>query len=133
MPYSFEFEPARSFLRCILSGNITDRQLFDCYRAAVRHVRRQDPALAILDLTNIASVEVSPATVQALARSEPTLPASRPRFIVAPTDHLYGMSRMYQILGEHSGPRLQVVRSAAELYAALGPDLHFEPMVESPI
>jgi len=131
MPYLFELEPALSFLRCIVSGNITDKQLFDCYRAAVRHVRWKDTALAILYLTNVASVEVSPATVQALARSVPTLPAARPRFIVAPTDHLYGMSRMYQILAEHSRPRLQVVRSAAELYAAFGLDLHFEPLAES--
>jgi len=131
MPYLFEFEPAHSFLRCILSGDITDKQLFDCHRAALAHVQRKNPALAIVDLTNVASVEVSPATVRALAHSEPTLPGSRPRFIVAPTDHLYGMSRMYQILAEHSRPRLQVVRSAAELYAAFGLDLHFEPLAES--
>lgn len=131
MSYFFEFEPAHSILRCTLCGSITDQQLVDCYRTAVRHVQRTNPALAIVDLTSVASIEVSPATVQALARSEPTLPASRPRFIVAPRDHLYGLSRMYQILAERSRPRLQVLRSAAELYEAFGLELRFQAIIES--
>src|ERR1051326_3303021 len=131
MSYFFEFEPVHSFLRCSLSGSITDQHLIECYRTAVQHARRKDPALAILDLTSITSIEVAPGTVQALARSEPTLPGPRPRYIVAPTDHLYGMSRMYQILAERTRPRLQVVRSAAELYAAFGLELRFQAIVES--
>ena len=51
--------------------------------------------------------------------------------IVAPRDHLYGLSRMYQILAERSRPRLQVLRSAAELYEAFGLELRFQAIIES--
>jgi ABC-type transporter Mla MlaB component len=132
MPYLFEFEPAQSILRCTLSGHIDDKTLLECRKAAVRHVQQTNPAVAILDLTPISSIDVSPGTVQALARSDPAFPASRPKLIIAPSDHLYGMSRMYQLIGEQIRPSLQVVRSLAEAYAALDvAELHFSPVPES--
>jgi hypothetical protein len=132
MPYFFEFEPVQSILRCTMSGHIDDKTLLECRKEAVRHVRQTDPAAAILDLTLISSLQVSPRTVQGLARSEPAFPPSRPKFIVAPSDHLYGMSRMYQLIGERIRPSLQVVRSLAEAYAALGiAEPHFCPVPES--
>jgi hypothetical protein len=129
MPYLFEFEPVQAILRCSMSGQVTDQQLLECYRTAIRHVRQKNPLVSIVDLTGVTSILVSPATVQGLARCEPVLCPSRPRFIIAPTDHLYGLSRMYQIVGERVRPRLQVVRSLAEVFAAAGLDeLHFEPV-----
>ncbi|HMC31134.1 MAG TPA: hypothetical protein VKL99_09885 [Candidatus Angelobacter sp.] len=131
MPFLFEFEPVHCVLRCTMSGHVTDKELLECHGIAARYVRQMNPATAILDLTPVGPIDVSPATVQGLARSDPAFPPSRLKFIVAPTDHLYGMSRMYQLIGERIRPRLQVVRSLAEVYAALGvKDLHFEPIPE---
>ena len=131
MPYLFEFEPVQNVLRCTMSGHVTDKDLLDCHKMASRYVRQTDPTTAILDLTPVGSIEISPSTVQGLARSEPAFPPSRLKFIVAPSDHLYGMSRMYQLIGEQLRPRLQVVRSLNEAYAALGiEDLHFELIAE---
>jgi hypothetical protein len=132
VPYLFEFEPAQGILRCAMSGHITDRQLLECHKLGARYVRQKNPAISIVDLSAVSSIEVSPATVKDLARSEPALAASRPRFIVAPDDHLYGMSRMYQLTGEGIRPMLQVVRSLAEVYAAVGfRELQFEPLPDS--
>lgn len=132
MPYFFEFEPVQSILRCTMAGPIDDKILLDCRKEAVRHVQQTDPAALVLDLTLISSLDVSTRTVQALARSDPAFPPTRPKFIVAPNDHVYGMSRMYQLIGEPIRPRLQVVRSPAEAYAALGiAELHFGPVPES--
>jgi hypothetical protein len=115
-----------------MSGEVTDQQLLECRRTAVHCVRQKDPAVAIVDLTPVAFVDVSPGTVQGLARSDPAFPPSRPKFIVAPSDHLYGMSRMYQIVGEPKRPMLQVVRSLQEVYTELGMhQLHFEPFKDS--
>jgi hypothetical protein len=44
---------------------------------------------------------------------------SVPRIIVAPTPYLFGMSRMFQILGESKRPMLQVLSSTDEAYAQL--------------
>ena len=105
----------------------TENAGYDVIRVAKE--QQYNPATAILDLTPVGSIDISPATVQGLARSDPAFPPSRLKFIVAPTDHLYGMSRMYQLIGERIRPRLQVVRSLAEAYATLGvKDLHFEPV-----
>ncbi len=132
MPYFFEFEPAQSALRCTMSGQIADAHLLDCHKIFVRLARQKDPNLVILDLTSVSLLNVSPATVQRLARTAPVLPPMRRRFIIAPGDHLYGMSRMYQLIGESIRPGLQVVRSLAEAYAAAGiRDLRFEPISES--
>jgi hypothetical protein len=131
MPYLFEFEPVRRILRCTLSGHVTDKELLECHGQATQYVHTTDPDTAIVDLAPVETVNVSPATVQGLARSAPAFPPSRPKFIVAPTDHLYGMSRMYQLIGERIRPRLQVVRSLDEVYLALGVTaLHFEPLRE---
>jgi hypothetical protein len=94
-------------------------------------MQQTDPATAIVDLTPVDSIDISPATVQGLARSDPAFHPSRPKFIIAPTDHLFGMSRMYQLIGERIRPRLQVVRSLDEAYLALGvKELHFQPLTE---
>lgn len=131
MPYLFEFEPVQSVLRCTLSGHVNDRELLECHGKAVRYVQQTDPATVIVDLTPVVSIDISPATVQGLARSDPAFNPSRPKFIVAPTDHLYGMSRMYQLIGERTRPRLQVVRSLDEVYLALKiKDFHFQRLAD---
>ena len=54
---------------------------------------------------------------------------ARPRFIVASKALVFGLARMFQIMGEHSRPLLKVVRTMDEALAALGvQSLHFEPL-----
>ena len=55
--------------------------------------------------------------------------ANRPRFIVAPDIFLYGISRMFQIVGSDTRPLLQVVRSMDQALTALGVQSpNFEPL-----
>ena len=44
----------------------------------------------------------------------------RPRVIVASKKHVFGLSRMYQIMGESSTPLLKVVHTLDEALAELG-------------
>jgi hypothetical protein len=54
---------------------------------------------------------------------------SRPRFIVAPQTHAFGLMRMFQIVGDATRPELRVVRSLDEALAALNiTSPHFEPL-----
>ncbi|HZD93385.1 MAG TPA: hypothetical protein VE133_03970 [Candidatus Sulfotelmatobacter sp.] len=133
MPYLFQFDSVHSVLFCTMFGHLTDHELLEYYKAAARYAQKTDPAAAILDLTYAGPIEISSATVKALARSDPALPDPlRPRFIVAPADHLYAMARMYQMVGEATRPRLRVVRSISEAYAALGiQNPHFEAIPET--
>lgn len=65
----------------------------------------------------------------ALAGEEPAMADAHPRVIVAPTQELFGLSRMFQIAGEEKRPRLTVVRTLEEAYAKLGLQAaRFEPL-----
>jgi len=89
-----------------------------------------DLCAGIVDFTDVSSLDIASQTVHVLARSEPVLPnPAIPRFIVAPSPHVFGMSRMFQILGGDKRPTLYVVSSLDEVYAAIGvKQLHFEPL-----
>jgi hypothetical protein len=130
MAYSFEFDPVNAILQTRFSGQVTDELLRSYYFAAGKLAARMHPRAAILDLTDAASFEVSPQTLRDLAREAPALPdVTAPRFVIAPTDYLYGMARMFQLLGEETRPLLHVVRSRNEVFAALGvPEPKFEPV-----
>ncbi len=55
--------------------------------------------------------------------------ATRPRIIVAPGAVAFGLSRMFQMLGESTRPLLEVVRTMDEALTALGiQSAHFEPL-----
>ncbi|HWX53285.1 MAG TPA: hypothetical protein VN176_01705 [Verrucomicrobiae bacterium] len=132
-PCYFEFDSVHRVLRWSMTGHITDEDLLECYKAAAHQVQQTNPAAAILDLTRVTSSEVSSGAIQNIAAGDPVLPdPTRPQVIVAPSDHLYGISRMYQLLGEHTRPGLRVVRSMAEAYAVIGLERpNFEPIPRS--
>jgi hypothetical protein len=54
-------------------------------------------------------------------------PEATPRFIVAPTDYLFGMGRMYEMIANRPQEKLRVVRTREEAFAILGvQDARFE-------
>jgi hypothetical protein len=132
MPYIFEFAKSESILRCTFGGSVDDDLLKEYYRAAATVVEKLQPRAAITDFSVVASFDVSPDTIARLARSAPVMTdATAPRFIVAPSAHLFGMARMFQIIGEPTRAALRVVRSLPEAYAALGvKEPIFEPVTE---
>lgn len=132
MPYIFDFAPAAGILRCIFEGRVTDLSLEEFYTAAGKLVERLLPCAAITDFSAVTSFEVSPDTIARLARSAPVMiDSAAPRFVVAPSPHLFGMARMFQIRGESTRAALRIVRSPREAYAALGvKEPAFEPIAE---
>ena len=55
--------------------------------------------------------------------------ATRPLFLVMPTDVGYGLGRMFQTMGESTMPQVHVVRSLDEALAALDvKSPSFEPL-----
>ena len=121
MPYLFDFDAGNRILRVRYIGPIGDELIKQCYKATPSAVVRTNPRAMIIDLTEVTSFDVSTYTIHDLAGYKPTVkdPAV-PRIIVAPTAYLFGMSRMFQILGGSTRPMLQVLKSADEAYAELG-------------
>jgi hypothetical protein len=85
--------------------------------------------MSIVDFASVTEVALSTRFLRGLAQCEPVGDATKlPRVIVAPNTFLFGLSRMFQILGERTRPQLQVVKTLDEAFSALGvqPSPHFE-------
>ncbi len=132
VPFKFDFDPVHRVLRCIYTGRLTDDELRQSHADTARYVQRIDPLAAILDLSGVTVMQLSPSTVQQLASDAAPIPdPSRPRVIIAPSNLLYGMSRMYQIVAEAARPKLYVVRTMREALTEIGvEDPQFQEMPE---
>jgi hypothetical protein len=130
MPYQFDFDSTNRILRGRLDGCVTDEVLKEYYRTAAGYAAQIDPLCGITDFSAVTSFEVSAQTVRKLARSTPVMPdVSRVRVIIAPVDHVFGISRLFQIEGEKTRPHNHVVRTVEEAWAVLGVhDPKFEPL-----
>jgi hypothetical protein len=118
--YRFEFDRMNGILRLRHEGPVSGESLIQAYKATPTAVQRCNPRAIIIDLSQVTSFDVSSHTIHEVAGFEPTVPdPGTPRIIVAPTAYLYGMSRMFQILGAETRPQLQVVQSQEAAYAEL--------------
>jgi hypothetical protein len=78
----------------------------------------------------VTAVAFTPETIYELAATKPIMrDPSRLVVFVAPTPHIYGMARMFEILGEATRPNLHVVRTLEEAYKVLNvQEPQFEPI-----
>jgi len=121
MPYRFEFDGINRILRGRFEGQMDDSSLVAFYADIVKHVAKTDPRFVIHDLSGVVTLNISVSVVHVLANSQPAVrdPAI-PRYIVAPSAYLFGMSRMFQLAGEKTRPTLYVVSSIDEVFKHLG-------------
>jgi hypothetical protein len=75
---------------------------------------------AIFDLSAVTSIQVTSAAMQELARMSPITDDPLPRFIVASSDLVYGLARMFQSYGGQTRQALHVVRTITEACSGLG-------------
>ncbi len=121
MPYHFDFDSTNRILRCRFSGRVTDDDLKEYYRVAAQFIARTDAAAGLTDFSGADSVEVSPDTVRQLANLPPVMTEeSRIRCIVAPTNKVFGLARMFELQGGQTRTNLHVVRTLKEALAILG-------------
>lgn len=113
-----EFDARNDVLRVTIDGLLTDEALSDCYATVTKHFASHPPCRGIVDLSK-AKFEVSSNAIRRLASSMPAIPRGYTRVFVTPSDLVYGMARMFQILGEKSRPDLHVVRTLEEAYKLL--------------
>ncbi len=131
MGFWFEFDPVNKVLLARVEGRLTDELLAETQQAIRTRSIATDACAGIFDFSLVAEVALSAAFVRELAKQEPAMPDAtrRPRIIVAPTAVAFGLSRMFQMLGESTRPLLEVVRTMDEALAALDiPSAHFEPL-----
>jgi len=130
MPFQFEFDPAHQVMRTRFSGLVNDAQLAGFYAAAPGYLTQCGAHAGIIDFCEVTAFQVSPAAITALAMSPPvTKDRFFVRVVVAPTPQVFGLSRMFQILGEHTRPGLTVVHTREDANAVLNiKNPQFEPL-----
>jgi hypothetical protein len=122
MAFRFEFDPVNKILLCRMDGRLTDELLTVFYEEARKRSTAADASMAIMDVSSVTEFAVSAESVSRLARQEPAMAhaTTRPRILIAPQTHAFGLFRMFQIIGEPKRPLLQVVHTLDEAFAALG-------------
>jgi hypothetical protein len=131
MGLRFEFDRGNQVLLVRPEGRLTDELLAEAMGAIRRYSIATDARAGIFDFSFVWEIALSTAFVRELARQEPAMAdaARRPRFIVAPAGVAFGLSRMFQMLGESTRPLLEVVHTMDEALAALGVQSpQFEPL-----
>jgi hypothetical protein len=121
MPYSLYFDSQNKIVLARFEGRVTDELLTQFQRVEARRiVATQDFRSTIIDFSDVGLFEVTAGTVRMLAWEEPPDPdSSRPRVMVAPEDHVFGLCRIFASHGEDTRPNLHVVRSMEHACAIL--------------
>jgi hypothetical protein len=121
MAFVFDFDPTHQVLRSTFSGNVTDEDLLNHQRVGALLVTSLDPRFAIIDLSGADPFVATIEGMRALAKLAPAMPQmDRPRVVIAPSDHTFGLARVFELEGEVTRPNLHVVRSVKEAWAILG-------------
>jgi hypothetical protein len=103
---------------------VSEEDLLNHQRMGALLVTSLDPRFAIINLSAADPFEVTSEGMRALAKLPPPMPKmDRPRVVIAPSDHAFGMARIFAIEGEATRPNLHVVRSAREAWAILGVEM----------
>jgi hypothetical protein len=119
MPYHFEFDHEHRILMVVAEGDLRDSDLAEAYDDTKKHLISLNPSAGISDLSGVTCLSVSADGVRRAAEKPSPYKDPMPRFLIAPHDHLFGLSRMYQIVGGETRAGVQV-RSREEAFAALG-------------
>jgi hypothetical protein len=124
-----DFDAKHNILRGTLEGPMSGVVLLELYHKASEFMASHPPCRAILDFSHVTEFEVSSEAIRQVAASPPVVPAGYMRVLVIPQVFIYGLARMFQILGEKHRPELQVVRTLEEAYRLLGvEDPQFYPL-----
>jgi hypothetical protein len=124
-----EFDATHELLLLRAEGQFTEESVRSNQASVRKYATATGVQAVIFDLSGVAEFVLSTNFIKSLAKEEPSVSASHPLVIVAPSAHGFGLSRMFQSLGEQTRPLLQVVRTMDEALSVLGiPSPHFEPL-----
>lgn len=117
MAYYREFDPVSRFVRFRFEGHLTDEVLVEFYQEGRSVMASTNAVSGILDFTEVTSVGGSAETIRKLADLPPIIDDPTPRAVVAVGDCIYGLMRMYHIIGEQTRQELYVIRTLEDAYA----------------
>lgn len=120
MGFFLEFDETNNTVRLTFESRVTTADIGgEAYSALRAFVASRPPCKGIADFSHVTTVEASSRTIQGRARLPPAMHGSLPFVIVAPQDHVFGLSRMFSVFAERTRPHIQVVRAMDDAYRLL--------------
>ena len=119
MGFVVDFDARNKVLRVTLEGRVTDEIMLDAYATVAKYAASRGPCRGITNVLPVTKFEVSSNAIRQMASSTPAFPIGYMRILVAPSDYIFGMARMFQMLGDRTRPDLQIVRTLDEAYRLL--------------
>jgi len=129
MSFKFDFDSTNRILRCRFEGRVTNEEFTNYLRIVGQYIALTLPRGGITDLSAVDSWEVTAETLLMLAGVPPAVPPmGRPRVILAASDYIFRMARMFELHAELLRPNLHAARTLKEASAILGvQEFYFEP------
>jgi hypothetical protein len=125
------FDELNRVLFIRFKGTVTDDVLLDRYRQVREWLAIHGHFSNISDFTDVTSFEVTAQGVTQLAATSPLVPDEFLRIMVAPQDEVFGMTRMFEVLGSPTRNNVRIVRTVAEAYRLVGIEApEFSPVME---
>lgn len=103
--YYYEFEDRHRILLAVAYGSVGENELRELYFDMRARKDEEHALTGILDLTGVTTFDVDAQIISGLASHPPNFDDPTLRAVVAPTDLLFGMSRMFQLLGSRNPRR----------------------------
>ena len=120
MAHRFEFDFRNRILLVVLDGDVDGAELVAINDDIRKHVESFHPLAGISDFTDIKAFDVPSHSLRTAALEPSPYPEETPRYIVAPSDYLFGMARMYEMIADRPEGKLRVVRKREEALAEIG-------------
>lgn len=118
LPKSLEIDAARRLVTSHYFGVMTKQDVLEQWQLIKKHPEF-DPCFTYLtDLTGVTHYAISSAELKHLVETKDPFDSESRRIVVAPTDLLFGMVRMYEMSGGNH-PKLTPVRSMQEAVTLL--------------
>jgi hypothetical protein len=115
-------DESRQVLYVRFEGLVTNELFFDRYRQALDWNAVHGYPSGLFDCTGVTFFDVSTSAIRQVAAQPPVIPQEirRTVVVVAPQDVIFGVARMFAILGANTRETLHVVRTMAEAYRLIG-------------
>jgi len=118
--YRFECDAEHKIFAVRFEAWLDDDVLKAFYQAAPAFLKSREVRAAVVDFSSLSGLKISTDAIHEIAQQPPAFPDTIPRFVVAPSELTFGLARMFEMMSEKKTKGLLVVRTLAEVHAALG-------------
>ena len=119
MPVVLKIDPRRRVVDSAFYGKVTDEELLG-HRSTIASDPHFNPNFSeIVDFTAVTHLEVSDATLAAMANTQSLFSDSVRHIVVAPADLAFHLAGKYKLFARDTRHNLLVVRTRVEAYRLL--------------